>query len=177
MDLINKLLEEGAIQIAPLYEHQKQILAFDDSISEEDFEVVAKYAANNGLELYRLDEVVLINETFYSDEDNWIMLNYPLSIEDIQRGDYDISDVIKKYKNNPDKLLPKDFYIEMQETLNLVGYYLYDKPYTIYYEDIKEYVLPKTILEKFDNNFNVIFIDWDEGPFSHTYKILLEAKA
>jgi len=179
MDLINKLMEEGAIQIAPLYENQKDVLAFDDSINDEDFEIVSKYASNNGLELFRLDELVLIGETFYHEyDDSWIMLDYPLSIEDVKRDEYDIVDVVRKYKNNPDKLLPKSFYIEMQETLNIEGYYLYDKSYTVYYDDVKEYDLPKTILKEFNNNnFNVIFVDWNEGPFSHTYKTLIKAKA
>jgi len=55
MELINKLLKEGIIKRGCLYEQPKQILAFDDSIDDEDFKIVVQYAAANGLELYNLN--------------------------------------------------------------------------------------------------------------------------
>jgi len=58
MELIDKLLKEGIIKRGCLYEQPKSVLAFSDSINDEDFKIVMQYAAENGLELYNLDALV-----------------------------------------------------------------------------------------------------------------------
>jgi len=179
---IEKLLEDGIVTVGYCYELQNDILVIEDGrdLSDEESDAIEKYAIIEDLEVFYSDDTVYLGDYFYIDRSNYFFTKqgYPISIDMIDRGDYDFQeDVLETFKNNYKNSIFERIFDKLSYDFNEEGWELIDEVIWYGYEGGED-THPKTILEKYKKiGFDVIFILTYCDMFNVEYKILIKKRA